>query len=345
MPQSPCRGAAWVTSPLVLAGSQPETTVTRGKVKKIGIVLCGVFAMTAIGALSFWLWWRLPAATRADVRYGPHEKQVLDFWRGDAPGPTPMVFYMHGGAWLNGDRWSELHGLLPELLGAGISVVSIEYRFIPEAAADGETPPVRGPMRDAARALQFVRNHAAEWNIDKERIAVSGASAGGCTSLWLALHADLADAASADPVSRESTRPWCAAVLRAQTTLDPELIRDWTPGNHYGPHAFGVTHDPARSMSQFEVFLADRQKLMPWIAEFSPDALVTGSAPPIYLIYTAPPELGREQADPVHSANFGVKFAEHLRAAGIEHELVYPGAKNVKHASMVAFLIEKLKAK
>jgi len=70
-----------------------------------------------------------------------------------------------------------------------------------------------GPLGDAARALQFVRSKAAEWNIDKTRIGATGGSAGACSSLWLAFHDDLADPKSSDPVARESTRLLCAAVI------------------------------------------------------------------------------------------------------------------------------------
>lgn len=67
-------------------------------------------------------------------------------------------------------------------------------------------PPVKGPLSDAARPLQFVRSKATEWNVDKERIAASGGSAGTCSSLWLAFHTDMADPKSEDPVAHESTR-------------------------------------------------------------------------------------------------------------------------------------------
>ncbi|HEY1050507.1 MAG TPA: hypothetical protein VGE39_12150 [Prosthecobacter sp.] len=70
-------------------------------------------------------------------------------------------------------------------------------------------PPVKAPLEDAARALQFVRSKAAEWNIDKERIGASGSSAGSCSALWLTFHPEMADAKSADPMARESTRRWC----------------------------------------------------------------------------------------------------------------------------------------
>ncbi len=56
------------------------------------------------------------------------------------------------------------------------------------------------------------------------------------------------------------------------------------------------------------------------------------------------PALGKEQKNPTHSANFGVKLQEKLRAAGVECEFVYPSAPDIRHALPVDFLIEKLKA-
>lgn len=137
------------------------------------------------------------------------------------------------------------------------------------------------------RGLQFVRSKATEWNIDKDRIAASGGSAGACSSLWLAFHPDLADPKSEDPVARESTRLLCAAVSRAQTTLDPQQMKDWTPNSRYGGHAFGFMGDTARTLSQFDEFLAKRETILPWIAEYSPYALVGSDDPPVYLFYAA----------------------------------------------------------
>src|SRR5213078_3780453 len=150
--------------------------------------------------------------------------------------PTPLVFVIHGGGWMGG---SKKPVGVASYLKEGISVVSIEYRFIPEATKDGVKPPVLGPLGDAARALQFVRSKAKEWNIDKTRVGATGGSAGGCSSLWLAFHDDLADPKSDDPVARESTRLFCAAVNGAQTTLDPKDLREWMPNYSYGGHALG----------------------------------------------------------------------------------------------------------
>jgi acetyl esterase/lipase len=281
--------------------------------------------------------------TVADLSYGPHKKQVLNFWKAESDKPTPLLFYIHGGGWTGGDRTSVI-GMLPDCLKAGISVVSVEYRFIAEATADNVVPPVKGPLTDAARALQLVRSKAADWNIDKERIGASGGSAGACTSLWLAFHDDLADPKSSDPVARESTRLWCAAVDGAQTTLDPKQMRDWTPNSKYGGHAFGFKGDPATKLTQFDEFYNKRETILPWIAEYSPWALVTKDDPPIYMNYTSPPAMGKEEKDPTHTANFGVKLQEHCKEAGVPCELMYPGAPDAKHASSKDYLIDKLKS-
>jgi acetyl esterase/lipase len=283
-----------------------------------------------------------PKPTAANVAYGKHERQVLDFWKAESATPTPLLFYIHGGGWQGGDK--NRTGGIEGYLKAGISVVAINYRYIPQATADGVVPPVKGPLHDAARALQFVRSKAAEWNIDKQRIGASGGSAGACSSLWLAFHADLADAKSADPIARESTRLWCAAVQGAQTTLDPQQMKDWTPNSKYGGHAFGFKGDAEKKLSQFDEFLAKRDTILPWIAEYSPYALVTSDDPPIWLGYGGAPELGKDQKDPTHTANFGLKLQEHCQKNGVACELVYSGAPGVKHATAQDFLIATLKA-
>lgn len=286
-----------------------------------------------------------PTPTLSDVAYGPHKKQVLHFWKTESDQPTPLLFFIHGGGWAGGDRMSGLSNMLPTILSNGISVVSVEYRFIVEATDDGVKPPVRGPLHDAARALQFVRSKAAEWNIDKLRIAASGGSAGACSSLWLAFHDDLADPASSDPIARESTRLKFAAVTGAQTTLDPQQMKEWTPNSRYGGHAFGFRGDPAKKLTPFEEFLANREKILPLIAEYSPYALVTADDPPVYLFYKEAPALGQEQKDPTHTSNFGVKLHERMKAVGVPCELAYPGAPDVKSATVTEALIANLKGK
>jgi hypothetical protein len=155
----------------------------------------------------------------------------------------------------------------------------------------------------------------------------------------------MADPKSDDPVARESTRLWCAGVVRAQTSLDPQQMRAWIPNITYGYHAFGFKGDAAQKMTPAEEFLAKRETILPWIAEYSPYALVTADDPPIYLYYDTPPVMGKEDVKGAHSANFGVGLMEKLKSVGVESELVYPGAPaaEVQHADVREYLVEKLK--
>ncbi|MBM3871136.1 MAG: alpha/beta hydrolase [Verrucomicrobia bacterium] len=286
------------------------------------------------------------APTQANVAYGTHERQVLDFYRADSATPTPVVFHIHGGGWVAGDK--KVVAALEKYLAAGISVVSINYRYSTQAQIAGVKPPVEWPIADAARALQFVRSKGKEWNLDKQRIGATGGSAGACSSLWLAFHPDLVDAKSLDPVARESSRLWCAAVSGAQTSLDPKELKDWTPNSRYGGHAFGFMPDPRDNKTrdtQFAAFLAGRESVLPWIKKYSPMEHVSSDDPPIWMIYSSAPALGQEQKDPTHTANYGVKLQEKCKATGVPCELVYPGAPDVRHAKTEDFLIATLKAK
>lgn len=288
------------------------------------------YALLAASSISLFA----QAPTEANVPYGRHPKQVLDFYQAQSEQPAPLLFFTHGGGWMTGDKAKP--DFLAKCLQNGISVVSINYRFIPDAQAEKIDPPVKACLEDAARALQFVRNKAAEWKIDKTRIAGCGGSAGGFTSLWLAFHPDMADAKSTDPIARESTRLACVMAFVPQTTLDPQLMKAWIPNNEYGNHAF--------SLPSMADFLAKRDSLLPWIEEFSPYTLATSDDPPVLLFYDNPPNLGQPYKDPPHSANWGAGLAEKLKAVGIEHEINYNNDyAHMKYPNLFGFILVKLK--
>jgi acetyl esterase/lipase len=149
--------------------------------------------------------------THGNVSYGKNERDVMDFWQAKSDKPTPVVICIHGGSWIGGDK-SSYYGRVKTFLDAGISMATINYRLMKQANEEKVVPPVKAPLEDAARAVQFVRSKASEWNIDKKRVGATGGSAGGASTLWLAFHDDMADPSSSDPVARESTRLYCAAV-------------------------------------------------------------------------------------------------------------------------------------
>ncbi|MCX7887531.1 MAG: alpha/beta hydrolase, partial [Verrucomicrobiae bacterium] len=161
-----------------------------------------------------------PKPDLANVRYGPHERNVLDLWKAKSQNPTPLVVFIHGGGFHRGSKEGIPPRLLDGCLKVGISVMAINYRLSPEVAFPAH-------YLDCARAIQFARLHAKDWNIDPKRIGATGGSAGAGTSLWIGFHDDMADPSNSDPLLRQSTRLHCIAVSGAQSTYDPRTIRQW----------------------------------------------------------------------------------------------------------------------
>ncbi len=155
--------------------------------------------------------------------------------------------------------------------------------------------------------------------------------------MWLAFHDDMADPKSSDPVLRESTRLYCAAVNGAQVSLDPKTVREWLPNYTYGAHAFGLAN-----LDEVE---KQREKLAPWIKEYSPNAHVTKDDPAIGLYYTGVKgaKVGENHPDPTHSPILGLKLAEQLKAAGVEVVFHSATEPNKDLPTAQAFLIARLK--
>jgi acetyl esterase/lipase len=267
------------------------------------------------------------------IPYGTHPRQVMDVYLAKSDKPTPVVFYIHGGGWQAGDKKTNPKPFLDK----GISVVAINYRYVKHGVEDKVEPPVKAPLYDAARALQFVRSKAGAWNLDKKRIGATGGSAGGCSSLWLAFHDDLADPKSSDPIARESTRLYCAAVNGAQTSLDPKELREWMPNYGYGAHAFGLP--------SFKSLIENREKVLKWIKEYSPIEHASKDAPPIGLFYNGDKDakVGDSPKDPTHSPILGIKLEEKLKTLGVDVVLVYPGRPNSMYKSSTDYLIDRLR--
>jgi hypothetical protein len=91
-----------------------------------------------------------PPPTAANVAYGPHERQVLEFWQTPAHGRSSLILYIHSRSWLNGIK-SELTrysfgGDIARCLAAGISAASIDCRYVSEAYSAIVQPPVEWPL-------------------------------------------------------------------------------------------------------------------------------------------------------------------------------------------------------
>lgn len=272
--------------------------------------------------------------THAEVSYGPHPRNVLDFWQAEGKAPRPMLVYIHGGGWVGGDKKKEAKDITP-YLEKGISVASINYRLTGEV-------PLPAPVHDAARAIQFLRTKAGEWNIDTKHIALTGGSAGACTSMWLLLHDDLADPKSSDPVLRESTRVCAAAALSGQTSIDPKVIEGWL-----GPMV--LQHrmiNMAVGEKTIEGALLNYDKYHDLYVEFSPYNHLDAKDPPLFMKYGPDMELpSKTSGHGIHHGMYGVKLKEKSDKVGHECYLVIPEySKPDKYATPEEFLMAKLLA-
>lgn len=110
---------------------------------------------------------------------------LLDLWVPDGHMSPPLVVWIHGGAWLFGDRRYLPETLRPnqlfdESLAAGLAIASIDYRHSREA-------PFPAQLHDSKAAIRYLRAHSDELGIDTDRIGVWGESAGGHLAALLGL--------------------------------------------------------------------------------------------------------------------------------------------------------------
>ena len=280
--------------------------------------------------------------TFADVAYGPHANQKLDFWQAKADRPAPLVVFIHGGGFVGGDK-SKARSLsaLPLSLEHGVHFASINYRFRTEL-------PIQEVLRDSARAIQFLRSKAGEWNIDKSRIAAYGGSAGAGTSLWLAFHDDLADPDGGDPVARESTRLAAAGSISGQFSYD---VLQWE--EVLGPEAmrFGPQKPEFAGfygLKAYDDLLSDEGRRIR--ADVDLRGHISKDDPPVYLSSAHPGGLFESRNDvnhhPLHMEVIKKRCDEVGAPAVLDLPKAAEGARMIRpDDAAIRFLLDKLGVK
>jgi acetyl esterase/lipase len=127
----------------------------------------------------------------------------------------PLVLFIHGGGWRQGDRRMNKLDWLP---AHGYAVASIEYRLSQEAVFPAQ-------IHDCHTALRWLRAHAEDYGYDASRIIVAGASAGGHLAALMGLGTGIADleGTPSDPARILGIIDYYGATdLVARAALQPE---------------------------------------------------------------------------------------------------------------------------
>ncbi len=114
------------------------------------------------------------AEMRTDVEFAKPGgvSLTLDAHVPDGPGPFPTAILVHGGGFVRGDKQSYIKPIFEPLAQAGFTWFTINYRLAPQH---------RYPacVEDVETAIRWVKDHAKEYKVDPDRIALIGESAGG----------------------------------------------------------------------------------------------------------------------------------------------------------------------
>lgn len=149
----------------------------------------------------------------SDVEYVKHNGKpyLARLYKPKGKGPFPLLIDIHGGAWVNKDRFAD-EGTDAPLAKTGVVVASLDFRMPP----DGGYP---ASMQDINYAIRFFKSRAAEFNVDAKRVAVLGVSSGGHQAMLTAMRpADARYAALPGPAGVDAS---VQAVVLCWPVIDP----------------------------------------------------------------------------------------------------------------------------
>lgn len=229
------------------------------------------------------------------------EEKVISGPDGDIPiviyqptdaAPRPGMLWIHGGGYIIGSGRDD-GSCIPYAEHVGCTIVSVDYRMAPEVT-------YKESVADCFAALQWMFDNAEELGVDKERIAIGGASAGGGLTAGLALY------------NRDNNGPDVAFQLLIYPMIDD--THD-TPSGHEITHPKVWNRDV--SIKAWKMYLGDEygtDNVSPYAAAARADDL-SGLPPAFVIVGTM--DLFRDE---------DIEYAKRLMAAGVPTELeVYSG--------------------
>lgn len=231
---------------------------------------------------------------RLDVVYASvSPAQRLDLYLpAQGEGPFPLVVWIHGGAFIGGDKALAATSSARRLVDRGFAVASLNYRLSGEAIFPAA-------VLDLKAAVRHLRANAALYRIAPDKIGAWGSSAGGGLSAFLGVTggvAEFEDASlgNAGQSSRvQAVVDWYGPADALQ--MEPDAVAQGCP--KYG----GIGHDDARSPEG--LWLGGKPSSIPAVAmKASPVTWVSADDPPFIIQHggqdcTVPTNQGRRMRD------------------------------------------------
>jgi acetyl esterase/lipase len=207
--------------------------------------------------------------------------------------PAPVLVYIHGGGWVGGSKESSVLRLVP-WMEMGWAVVNVQYRL-------GEVSLAPAAVEDCLCALRWIIRNASNYNIDPERIVVTGNSAGG----HLALTTGMVPASAG--LDRQCP---------GSETLSVAAIINW-----YGITDVGDLLDGPNTKSYAVEWMGSMPNRFEIAERVSPLTYVRSGLPPILTIHG--------DADPTVPYQHGVQLHEELSKVGVSNQLhTVPGGRH-----------------
>ncbi|NUQ05284.1 MAG: alpha/beta hydrolase [Anaerolineae bacterium] len=253
----------------------------------------------------------------------------------DGDGPFPLVIFIHGGGFMMGDNTMYGAEEIDPVVAAGYAVASLNYRLSGEAIFPAA-------VEDVKSAVRWLRANAETYNLDPDRFAAWGGSAGGNLAAMLGTSGDVAEFDNPD-LGNEDVSSRVQAVVDQFGPLDFLQMDPQFAASTVCP-ASAVNHDAANSPESMYLG-AEIQTVPELAAAANPITYVTDDDPPFFIQHgtadcNVPPEQSQQLydalVDVIGEANVTLTFIEGAGHATSE----FRTAENV--AAVIAFLDEAL---
>jgi acetyl esterase/lipase len=259
-----------------------------------------LFSASAFGQLSERATWAAQASNNyqsiPNITYlvaNNYDAKLDVYQRRNATGPQPTLIFIHGGGWVAGTKESSLMSLMP-WFEMGWNVVNVEYRL-------GRVSLAPAAVEDCLCALRWVGTNAGKYNIDVNKLVVTGESAGGHLALTTGM---IPESAGLDRECPGAPLPKVAAIVNWYGITDVVDLLDGPNRKSYAVAWLGS--------------LPNREEIA---RRVSPLTYVRAGLPPIITIHG--------DADPTVPYKHALMLQEGLNKAGVTNELVtVPGGKH-----------------